>query len=260
MMKKVLPLIIIVACLVGGFAMFDFLPEIGNSKSAPNTHTTEYYIEHATTETNAPNMVTAIIVDYRGFDTMYETTVMFIAGVAVVMILANSPDHKRRARRSVKNVRMNRTKKGSPVYQTINKEVMIAIIEPLILIYAIYVLFHGEVSLGGGFQAGALMGMVYLLNAMVTPERKCLIHLPKENSVVLGGIGTFIYVFTGILCMIGGGVFLQYEKLPFSMDVLEKHSTGMLLVEVGVAICVMSTIVTILNAIMERVRFDDDTN
>lgn len=259
-MKKILPLILIVGCLTAAFWTFDFLPTIGDAKSAPNTHTTEYYIEHATTETNAPNMVTSIIVDYRAFDTMYETTVMFIAGVAVVMILANSPEHKRRARRSVRNVRMNRKRSGSPVYQTINKEVMIAIIEPLILIYAIYVLFHGEVSLGGGFQAGALMGMVYLLNAMVTPERKGLVHLPKERAVALGGVGTFIYVFTGILCMVGGGVFLQYEKLPIPMHALEKHSTGMLMVEVGVAICVMATIVTILNAIMERVRFDDDTN
>ena len=44
------------------------------------------------------------------------------------------------------------------------------------------------------------------------------------------------------------------------MHALEKHSTGMLLVEVGVAICVMATIITILNGIMERVHFDDDTD
>ena len=60
--------------------------------------------------------------------------------------------------------------------------------------------------------------------------------------------------------MVGGGLFLEFEALPFPIDALEKHSTGILLVEVGVTICVMSTIITILNAIMERVRFDDNAN
>ncbi len=258
MIKKVIPLAVIIAFLVGLFCTFDFLPRIGDKDSAPNTHTTEYYIENATTETNSPNMVTAVIVDYRAFDTMYETTVMFIAGVGVVLILANSPSRKKRIHNP--HVKQKRLKSGEPVYQTVNKEVMITLIEPLIMVYAIYVLFHGEVSLGGGFQAGALLGMTYLLDVMVIPDRNSLMKLPKERSAALGGVGTFIYAFTGILCMIGGGLFLEYEALPLPVDVLEKHSIGILLVEVGVTICVMSTIITILNAIMERVRFDDDTN
>ena len=61
-MRKVLPLILIVICLGASFVTLDFLPEIGDPSSKPNTHTTDYYIEHATTETNAANMVTAVIV------------------------------------------------------------------------------------------------------------------------------------------------------------------------------------------------------
>lgn len=257
-MRKVLPLILIVICLGASFVTLDFLPEIGDPSSKPNTHTTDYYIEHATTETNAANMVTAVIVDYRALDTMYETTVMFIAGVAVVLILASHPERKNRIR--FRKVRKKESRDGKPVYRTINKEVVIPLIEPMIMLYAIYVLFHGEISLGGGFQAGALLGMTYILDVMVIPERDSLIRLPKDKSTALGGIGTFIYVLTGILCMAGGGVFLEYEKLPIPMHALEKHSTGMLLVEVGVAICVMATIITILNGIMERVHFDDDTD
>lgn len=256
-MKKAIPLILILVCLTAAFWSFDFLPRIGDAGSKPNTHTTDYYIEHATTETNSPNMVTSVIVDYRAFDTMYETTVMFIAGVAALLILSNHPERKNRIRNY--RVRKSRERTGSPVYRTVNKEVVITIIKPLILLYAIYVLFHGEVSLGGGFQAGALMGMTYILDVMVIPERGGF-RLAKENSAALGGIGTFIYVLTGILCMVGGGVFLEYKDLPLPVEVLEKHSVGMLLVEIGVAICVMATIITILNAIMERVHFDDDTN
>lgn len=258
-MRNKISLILIIVCLIAGFAVFDFLPVIGDPASAPNTHVSDYYIENATTEANAPNMVTAVIVDYRAYDTMFETTVMFLAGVGVVLILANRPDPKKRIRKFGR-IRRARRRKGKPVFHTINKRVMITIIQPVILVYAIYVLFHGEISLGGGFQAGALVGMTYLLDVMVIPERGTLVPVTKRGAVAIGGVGTFIYTLTGILCMLGGGAFLEYEKLPFAMTALEKHSTGILMVEIGVAIGVASTIITILSAVMERARFDDDTN
>ena len=258
-MRKVIVLFCIVVLLIIPFATLDILPSIGDVNSAPNTHVTNYYIEHAQSETNAPNMVTSVIVDYRAFDTLYETTVMFLAGVGVVIILGFKPSNRRR-HLDTDNLVRHRLRKRENVFNTINKDVMITLIEPLIMLYAIYVLFHGEVSLGGGFQAGALLGMVYILDAMVVPDSKPLFRMDKEMSAAVGGVGTFIYAFTGILCLVGGGAFLQYGSLPFVMEELEKHSVGMLLVEIGVAICVMCTIITILNAILERVKFDDDTN
>lgn len=255
--KNAIPVVIIAIVLAVAFARFDFLPSIGDPDAPAHTRTSDYYIEHAVKDTNSPNYVTAVIVDYRAFDTMLETTVMFLAGLGVVILLASRPDPKARIIKPRKFTE-NREHLGAPAYQSINKDVMIKIIEPLILIYAVYVLFHGEVSLGGGFQAGALIGMVYIIDTMVSPGTISLIRLPKERSVALAGAGTFIYTLTGILTLVGGGVFLEYGKLPFSMSFEEKHSTGILMVEVGVTIGVMATIITILNAIHERARFDDD--
>lgn len=258
-MRKVVAILVMIVCLAIPFAFADILPTIGDPESAPNAHVTDYYIEHAQSETNAPNMVTAVIVDYRAFDTMFETTVMFLAGLGVVLILQNRPGARERVI-VPKTIRSGKERAGTPVFKTINKEVMITLVEPLILVYAIYVLFHGEVSLGGGFQAGALMGMVYILDVMIVPGRRPLFRMPKPISAAVGGVGTFIYVAAGILTLLGGGVFLEYAKLPISVHEAEKHSVGMLIVEIGVAICVMATIITILNAILERVRFDDDDN
>jgi multicomponent Na+:H+ antiporter subunit B len=256
-MKKVIALIVIIVALVVPFAKLDILPQIGDPDSAPNSHVSPYYIENAIDETNAPNMVTAVIVDFRAFDTMYETTVMFLAGVGAVLILASRPAPQRRIIIPTRYYG-HRYKLGDPNFRTINKDVMVTLLEPLIMIYAMYVLFHGEISLGGGFQAGALLGLAYIIDVMVIPERRNLFLLPKRNSVALAGAGTFIYTLTGILTLFGGGNFMDFSHLPFSMSVAEKHSTGILMVEIGVTICVMATIVTILNAIMERVRFDDD--
>ena len=258
MKKTVIGIIAIAVLLIIPFKVFSVLPEIGDPQSPPNTHVSDYYIEHSHEDTHSPNLVTAMIVDYRAYDTLYETTVMFLAGLGAVLILAAKPKSKNRL--MVAHQGGTKPRRGViPAYRTVNKDVMIKILVPLILVYGIYVLFHGEVSLGGGFQAGALMGMVYLLDVMVLSDRENLVTLPKHISVAIAGVGTFIYAFTGVLCMVGGGKFLEYGALPFPfIHSHELHPTGMLLVEIGVAVCVAATIITILNALLERVRFDDD--
>jgi multicomponent Na+:H+ antiporter subunit B len=256
-MRRTITIILLIVCITVPFIAFDVLPVIGDPQSAPNTHVSDYYIEHAIDECNSPNMVTAVIVDYRAFDTMFETTVMFLAGLSVVIILANRPKSRIPAPESLKRLR---DRSGRPVYNTINKDVMISVIEPVILIYAMYVLFHGEISLGGGFQAGALIGMTYLLDVMVVGREKPVFNLPKEKSAAIAGLGPFIYALTGIATIIGGGLYLEYNKMPVPVHQAELHSIGITAVEIGVTIGVAGTIITILNALMERISFDDDSN
>lgn len=255
-MRRIVTVIFMVLVITVPFLAFDVLPTIGDPESAPNSHVSDYYIEHAIEDTNAPNMVTAVIVDYRAFDTMFETTVMFLAGLSVVMIMANKPKKKY----IVPNKNKKKVVGGRPIYDTVNKDVMISIIEPLILIYAMYILFHGEVSLGGGFQAGALIGMTYLLDVMTVKRERPIFKLPKYKSAGYAGTGPLIYALTGIISIVAGGYFLEYNKLPIPVAQAELHSIGMTAVEIGVTIGVAGTIITILNALMERVSFDDDND
>lgn len=256
-MKKYLIIPLLIMLIVLPFVFFDVLPSIGDMKSAPNTHVSDYYIENSIKDANSENMVTAVIVDFRAFDTLLETTVMFLAGISVMIILASRPRAAQRMR-STLDAKKSKIKSIAPVFKTINKDVMITIIEPIILIYALYVLFHGEISLGGGFQAGALIGMVYLLDVLVIPDRHNLYRMSKSNSAMIAGLGTFIYCLCGILTLIGGGIFLEYSNLPLPLTEAMKHSMGILMVEIGVTVGVAGTIITIINSIMERVRFDDD--
>lgn len=256
-MRKKITVLLLIAAVIVPFIAFDVLPVIGDPESAPNSHVSDYYIEHAIDECNSPNMVTAVIVDYRAFDTMFETTVMFLAGLSVIIILANHPKNRIHAPKAMKRVRESH---GTSIYNTVNKDVMISIIEPLILIYAMYVLFHGEISLGGGFQAGALIGMTYLLDIMVVNRKKPIFNMPKAKSAAIAGLGPFIYALTGVVTMIGGGLYLEYNKLPVPVHQAELHSIGITAVEIGVTIGVAGTIIAILNALMERISFDDDDN
>ena len=84
---KMLPLMLsVITGVLLFYGMADF-PAWGDPQSAPNVHVSSYYIENTVRETHVPNLVTAILGDYRGYDTMFELVVIYCAGVSVVSIL-----------------------------------------------------------------------------------------------------------------------------------------------------------------------------
>jgi len=92
--KKISLLLIIIMAGMYFYAAVG-LPLIGDANSAPNTHVAPRYIEKSYEETASPNMVTAVLADYRGYDTLGETTVIFIAGLATFLILSTAPSKKK---------------------------------------------------------------------------------------------------------------------------------------------------------------------
>jgi multicomponent Na+:H+ antiporter subunit B len=65
------------------------MPDFGSPSAVTNTHTVPYYLEHGVEETGVDNYVTAILASYRGYDTLGETTVIFTAGLCVVLLLGS---------------------------------------------------------------------------------------------------------------------------------------------------------------------------
>lgn len=63
------------------------LPDRGDPQAPANVHVSPYYIEHTVEETDTPNIVTSVLADYRGYDTLGETVVIFTAGLACILVL-----------------------------------------------------------------------------------------------------------------------------------------------------------------------------
>lgn len=63
------------------------LPDRGNPQAPANVHVSPSYIERSIEDTGTPNLVTAVLADYRGYDTLGETIVIVTAGLACVLIL-----------------------------------------------------------------------------------------------------------------------------------------------------------------------------
>ena len=124
---------------------------------------------------------------------------------------------------------------------------------PFSLVYAIYVLILGETSPGGGFQAGVVLAFGIGLARLILGEDTPVFNIKLKNSLALAGIGTFIYALAGWLTLFGGGKFLDYGFLPFAIEEThELHALGILIIEIGVTVCVMMTILNIMDVVTKR--------
>lgn len=89
---RILAIIVIVLTgLVLIYAEEEF-PNWGDPKSPASMHVSPRYIKDTLKETGIPNMVTAVLADYRGYDTLFETAVIFAAGISVVFLLRETRD------------------------------------------------------------------------------------------------------------------------------------------------------------------------
>lgn len=124
---------------------------------------------------------------------------------------------------------------------------------PLILLFALYVQFHGDYGPGGGFQAGVIFGAGFILYALIYGLDKARRLMPPQVLRVGVSLGVLIYAGVGLLGLLLGGQYLDYNVLD-SHDPAHGQHLGILLVELGVGITVSSVMVTIFYAFAGRGR------
>ena len=126
------------------------------------------------------------------------------------------------------------------------------LILPFMLLFALYVQFHGEYGPGGGFQAGVITAaMVILLGITfgMTAAKRVAPQALVERMVPLG---VLIYAGTGVVGLLLGENYLDYSVL--ARDSAHGHKLGIFLVEAGVFVTVSGTMVALFYAFAERGR------
>ena len=114
---------------------------------------------------------------------------------------------------------------------------------PYILLFALYVQFHGDFGPGGGFQAGVIFAAGFILYSLIFGIENGRKVMPPWLRRALLSIGVIIFGGTGLFGLILGGNFLDYNVL-LGNPVAGQH-LGILLVELGVGITVSATMITI---------------
>lgn len=236
----------------------------GDPASPASTHVSNYYIEQAMPDTSVPNIVTAVLADYRGFDTMFETAVIFSAGIACFFLLRKLRYDAPEAAvfRHIQTGITLRVEKGGRLPKESNEferidtqwvpydlviQVTSRILVPFIQLFALYVVAHGHHSPGGGFQGGVIFGAAVILFAVSNTLRKTIHRYTEKRCAVLCAIGVLIYAGTGAYCLLAGRNFLDYSALGglLGVDPVTARSHGILMVEMGVGLAVTMVMIWI---------------
>jgi multicomponent Na+:H+ antiporter subunit B len=218
------------------YAVLD-APLLGDPTAPIHQHVSPRYIEQGALEVGMPNLVTAVLASYRGYDTFGETVVIFTAGLAVLLLLGIKDDPRMR-----------------PGVSAIGDQVVlrsvVKVLVPLILLYGLYVQFHGDFGAGGGFQAGVIFATAFVLYDLVFGDGSARAVVPPGWLHRLAAIGVLIYGGVGVYSLLAGKAFLDYSAL--ATNPVHGQHLGVLLVELGVGIAVFSVVLLIFYAFAGR--------
>ena len=252
--RRLAPLLVVAvtgAALV--YASID-MPAFGDPEAPANAYVGQAYIEATPKDVGTPNIVTAVLASYRGFDTFGETVVVFMAGVAVILLIGFG---ERAAAASSWRGKTDEDETQGDDSHLILRVVSKSLI-PLIVIFAFYVHFHGEYSPGGGFQAGVIFAVAVMLYALIFGLQAAMTAFPPIWARIGAACGVVIYGMTGVVCMLNGGRFLDYDFI-FGPPTGEAHGhhnwpqiTGIIAIEVGVVVAVACVMITAFYAFAGR--------
>jgi multicomponent Na+:H+ antiporter subunit B len=145
-------------------------------------------------------------------------------------------------------------KRGEDMSDQVILRVATKIIVPSILLFALYVQFHGDFGPGGGFQAGVIFAAGIILYALVFGLRRTQRVIPTGVARLMAACGVMIYAGTGVVALLLGGQFLDYSVL--SHDPVHGQELGILLVEIGVMVTVTGVMLTVFYFFAARGRED----
>ncbi len=188
-----------IALLAAGLVFIALmLPPMGEADSPTATNVIPRYLERGVEEAGADNIITGIILNYRGYDTMGEVTVIFSALAAVLAIVS---------RERLGNARGKDDEKTppSPAIQA-----TVRVLVPFILLFSVYTILHGDISPGGGFQGGAVIGASFIIFTTVFGLAESLRRIPAKLRVPLEGAAPITFFVIGLAGILVGASFLTY--------------------------------------------------
>ena len=188
-MKRFIALLLI---FILGLFFFQYIKKVDFGKEKWGV--SKKYVEEGIEDNRGSNIVTSIVVNYRGFDTVGEVTVLFLAVTGLSFFLS-----------SFKKKEKKRLVKPSFIVSSSS-----TILYPFILLFGVYIFIHGHLTPGGGFQGGSVIvtGVLLMMLAQYgyDPEHKVLSIFES-----LSGIG---FIVAGFLGFFIAGSFLANKVLP----------------------------------------------
>ena len=153
-----------------------------------NQSVPQQYLKDSKKDTGASNVVTAIVVEYRGFDTLGEVTVLFTAATGLALL--------------VEELKRKSMPKENPNFIV---RIGSVVILPFIVVVGTYIFIHGHLTPGGGFPGGAVIASGFLLLLLVQTNK----GLPEKKISTTESLAGMTYALIGLLGLVLANEFLQ---------------------------------------------------
>ena len=155
----------------------------------------KYYASNGPAEVGSANLVTAVVVTYRGLDTLGEVTILFLSAAIVGFFLKiENTDNKNRPLKYV-----------SEILNTASQ-----VLVPIMMLFGIYVFINGHLSPGGGFQGGAIIASALVLMFIAQPKKE----IGHKLITIIESISGISFVLLGVLGIFLASGFLDNSILP----------------------------------------------
>ncbi|MDD2557733.1 MAG: Na(+)/H(+) antiporter subunit B [Desulfuromonadaceae bacterium] len=237
---------LLVVCATGAILVYGTMdmPAFGDPDAPIHHHVAPRYLEMSQQEVGSDNIVTSILSSYRGFDTLGETVVIFTAGLSVVGLIGFRGMQKFGDRQRAAGITQDDMGKHLVL------RIVIKMFIPLILLFALYVQFHGDFGPGGGFQAGVIFASGFIFYTLMFGLDAAMRVVSPRTLSYIAALGVLTYGGVGITTLLMGGNFLDYNVLR--PDPLQGQHLGIFLIELGVGTTVFSIMVLIFFAFSSR--------
>ena len=205
------------------------LPAHGEADAPVHAAVADRYVEHGVAETGMPNLVTAVLLDYRGFDTFVEVVVVFAALMAVLALPRGDLDQD------------GTPETGGDVFGANDAQVevspivfyVVRTLAPFIALFAVAMLYRGHASPGGGFQSAAVLAALFVVLTLILGRRRTERLLLRRARPWLEGAAPLAFALVGAAGMLLGGTFLSR---PGTVDVHLVQETMGFALEVGITV------------------------
>ena len=259
--RPIRPLPLMVVLFTGAALFWGTLdmPVYGDPNAFAHNDLTRAFIQGTAETFEIPNVVTAVLGSYRGYDTLGETTVIFAAVVGVMAALGtgHTPSGQHAPRETGPD--------AARLHMRMREKTILRVIAnvsiPFILLFGLYVQFHGDFGPGGGFQAGVIVAASFVLYGLIFGLEDAERVAPPRIVEIGAALGVLLFAGTGIVNMLQGGMFLDYSTLgahagePMTKEhIAHGLHRGLLLIEGGVGITVASSILMIFYQLSGRGR------
>jgi len=244
-------LALFIVAVTGGLLVYGTLdvPYFGSADSPVHNHVAPRYINDSQAEIGVPNVVTSVLASYRAFDTFGEVVVIFTAGIGILALLSvvRRPEDKD----EIDSINDSMHEKHLVI------RIVTKMLIPFILLFALYVQFHGDFGPGGGFQAGVIFASAIILYAMLFGLSTARKVINQTFIQLVAATGVLLYGSVGIVSLLNGEKFLDYNAL--AVNPIDGQHLGFLIIELGVGFTVASVMMIIFFSFASRNEMQKST-